>query len=147
MANRGDIALGAAAAAAGTALVVWIVPSWTNDALFALVSPQFYPLLSAWLLIGSGAGLVVSGAAARGSVGDVPRIGRHLMLVAAATACLGSAVAAMLYLGFVAAGAMIVGGLMLLAGERRLRILLLVPLAFPTFLWIVFDVFLNRPLP
>ena len=144
MANRSDLAVGTAAAVLGAALIFWIVPAATGPALFALVSPQFYPLLAAWLLVAAGAGLAVSGIGGAAAV-DVPR--RRGAAAALAAAGLGSAVFLMLKIGFVAAGAAVVLAVMLLAGERRIPFLVGLPATLPFLLWLLFDVLLGRPLP
>lgn len=144
MANRADPALGAAAMVLGAALIFWIIPAATHPALFALVSPQFYPLLAAWFLVAAGAGLAVSGlgsAAAR----EFPRRCAAVALLAAAG--LGLAVVLMLSIGFIAAGAAVVLAVMLLAGERRIPFLIGLSAIFPFLLWLLFDVLLDRPLP
>ena len=144
MANRSDLAVGTAAAVLGAALIFWIVPAATGPALFALVSPQFYPLLSAWLLVAAGAGLAVSGI--RGAAAaNVPR--RRGAAAALAAAGLGLAVFLMLKIGFVAAGAAVALAVMLLAGERRIPFLVGLPAILPFLLWLSFDVLLGRPLP
>ena len=143
VANRSDLAVGTAAAVLGAALIFWIVPAATGPALFALVSPQFYPLLAAWLLVAAGAGLAVSGIG--GAAVDVPR--RRGAAAAVAAAGLGSAVFLMLKIGFVAAGAAVVLAVMLLAGERRIPFLVGLPATLPFLLWLLFDVLLGRPLP
>ena len=142
MANRSDLAVGTAAAVLGAALIFWIVPAATGPALFALVSPQFYPLLAAWLLVAAGAGLAVSGGAA---AANVPR--RRGAAAALAAAGLGLAVFLMLKIGFVAAGAAVALAVMLLAGERRIPFLIGLPAILPFLLWLLFDVLLGRPLP
>lgn len=143
MTGRTDLALGAVCVVLGAALVFWIVPAATHPALFATVSPQFYPSLSAWLLVAAGLGLAVSGL--RGGGAEPPRRWAPAALLAAAA--LGLAVVLMLRIGFVAAGALIVLAVMLLAGERRIGVLAGLPAAFPSLLWLAFDVLLDRPLP
>ena len=145
MTGRADLALGTACVALGTALVFWIIPAATRPALFATVSPQFYPSLSAWLLVAAGLGLAVSGLRGRGGGVEPPR--RRALAASLAAAALGLAVVLMLRIGFVAAGALIVLAVMLLAGERRIRFLAGLPAAFPSLLWLAFDVLLGRPLP
>lgn len=145
MTNRADLALGAAATALGAALILWIVPAATHPALFALVSPQFYPLLAAWLLVGAGAGLAISGLRGGETARDSPWPRAAVALVAAAG--LGLAVILMFRIGFMAAGAAVVLAVMLLAGERRLPFLIGLPAIFPFLLWLLFDALLDRPLP
>ena len=145
MANRADLMLGAAAMVLGAALIFWIVPATTHPALFALVPPQFYPLLSAWLLAAAGAGLAVSGLRGGGSAPDISR--RCAAVASLAAAGLGLAVVLMLRMGFVAAGAAVVLAVMLLAGERRIPFLIGLTAVFPALLWLLFDVLLGRPLP
>lgn len=143
MTSRTDLALGAVCVVLGAALIFWIVPTATHPALFATVPPQFYPSLSAWLLVAAGLGLAVSGL--RGGGVELPR--RWAPAAALAAAALGLAVVLMLWIGFVAAGALIVLAVMLLAGERRTGFLVGLPAAFPSLLWLAFDVLLDRPLP
>ena len=147
MANRGDIAIGLIAALFGVALVVWIIPAQTGLRIVALVSPMFFAMLCAWILVASGIGLAMSGLFSHREDILFKNVAFHLGVIVIAAIGLGSAVFAMQHIGFLVTGIMIAFVTMRIAGEIDWRLLVGCSILFPLFIWLAFDVILSRPLP
>ena len=147
MVNRGDIAIGVVAALFGAALILWIIPAQTGLRIVALVSPMFFAMLCAWILVASGIGLAVSGLFSHREDILLKNVAFLLGVTVIAAIGLGLAVFAMQHIGFLVTGIAIAFVTMRIAGEKDWRLLIGCSIFFPLFIWVTFDVILSRPLP
>lgn len=136
-------ALGAGAVLVGGYLLLFGIPANVAAGNPArLMTPQLFPQIAAWLILGLGLVQVVLGST---GANPPPRreVGRLLLLLAVTLASLF----AMSRLGFVATMAALMVAVQLIGFERRPVWLIVTIIAVPVGIWLFFDVLLGRPLP
>ena len=134
--------LGAASALIGAGFLFVIIP-WQTEraALLTALNPKDYPTAAAILMIATG--LVQFVVPTGSAVLDWGRMSRAVTIVAI---CLVGTLLLDLA-GYLIAGPLVVGAVMLLTGERRWLWLGVGFLVMPAAIWAVFELLLRRPLP
>ncbi len=133
--------LGSASALIGAGFLFLLIPAQTETVSRGALSPGAFPSVAAALILLCG---IVQWVRPAGSAIFEPE--KMVKAVAVVAACL-AATFALDYLGYLFAAPLLVGTVMLLAGERRWFWLGIGVFVFPALIWFIFEILLRRPLP
>ncbi|MCC2096902.1 MAG: tripartite tricarboxylate transporter TctB family protein [Hyphomicrobiales bacterium] len=133
--------LGAAGVLAGTVFLLAIIPAQTEKVSYGALQPRTFPIVAAVLMMVFGLAQMIRPTGA--TTFEPAKAARAALIVAISIA----AVPVMEYAGYMIAGPILVGVLMLFAGERRWPWIAAGVLIFPALIWVLFEIVLRRPLP
>ena len=133
--------LGAASAVIGAGFLFFLIP-WQTDVVPAVgLVPRAFPTIAAVLIIVTGLAQWIKPTGNAIFEGD-----KVLKAVFVVAACL-VATFALEVVGYLYTAPVLVGAIMLLSGERRWLWYIVGLVVMPTFIWLVFEIVLRRPLP
>lgn len=141
-----DAWVGAVIGLAAFGLYFWGIPAWVEPSDFAQIPPDLFPRVAVGAIMVLSALMVVS----RLLIGDDTRsaINPHsLVLGAGLLVMFAAGVALMLWVGYIAGGAILVAALMVFMGVRRWTWLLGLAGLAPVLLFAFFDRLLGIPMP
>ncbi|UTW11403.1 tripartite tricarboxylate transporter TctB family protein [Marinobacterium rhizophilum] len=147
--HRTDIWSGAALCLFGLLCITYLIPAYTESSEDFTLQPSLYPSFAAWVITLMG-GLLFVSRLLKGKRGADASAGfalKNLWHLVAVVAVLAAAVYAFERAGFVLTGIVLVLILMLYVGERRPLRLIATSVGAPLFIYGVFNLILEMPLP
>lgn len=149
MSKSSDIAAGAVFLALGLLLIFVLIPVGVDEPRkvpFAAASPSYYPKLIGYVIAFLGAAILVLGLSR--SPNDTPSVGfAPYAKVPVAMGIMAVFYLVLPFLGFIIGAMLALCALMLLAGERSPKILLLVSALLPLGLYLFFAKVAGIPIP
>ena len=120
---RSDFWSGLAVAAFGLLALLWMIPNYAGSNPFAQMPPELVPSIAAWIMIVCG-GLVSVGGLVRMMRDGLAPISTHINWGAIGWAAwpfvyVGAAIWVMGFVKITWLGAFLIGGMLMLLGERR----------------------------
>lgn len=134
---------------AGLALLFFIIPVFVPTILdgdYGLLANTLPNIMAVTITVLSGAFLIyrISG---RGTDSDPPLENKNAIFLLKGAIFLIALTLLMEFAGFLAAGPLLVGGFMLMMGERRLIPVAIAAIGAPVAVWLFFSELLGFPLP
>jgi hypothetical protein len=145
--RRTELATAAVLALLGLAAIGWLIPRYVADTgSSSALPPSFMPYVAAGLVTAAALASLAAALRRRGSDGPAPLTWATLRFLGASIAVLAGGFLVMAVAGYIAGGAVLVAGTLLVARVRPATIAATAVLT-PVALWLLFVRLLDTPLP
>lgn len=145
--RRTELATAAVLALLGLAAIGWLIPRYVADTgASSALPPSFMPYVAAGLVTAAALASLAAALRRRGGDAPAPLTWGTLRFLGASVAVLAGGFLAMEVAGYIAGGAVLVAGMLLVARVRPATIAATAVLT-PAVLWLLFVRLLDTPLP